>query len=65
MAEPVTAPNDPGWGWTLVYLLDQSSGKIAHQWVLPAQDIRPTGKGAHRSHLAGLARAVSCNIPER
>lgn len=43
VAEAVIAPNEPDWGWTLVYLLDQSSGKIAHQWVLPAQDIRPTG----------------------
>ena len=36
VAEAVTVPNDPSFGFTLVYLLDQESGKIAHQWILPA-----------------------------
>lgn len=43
VSEAVIAPSEPGWGLTLVYLLDQNSGKIAHQWVLPAQDAVPAG----------------------
>ena len=43
VAEATVYPGDPSLGWTLVYLLDRDSGKIAHQWVLPAQDIAPAG----------------------
>ena len=43
VAEAVTYPPDPSSGWTLVYLLDRDSGKITHQWVLPAQNIEPAG----------------------
>jgi hypothetical protein len=39
VAEATVFPGDPTLGWTLVYLLDRDSGKITHQWVLPAQDI--------------------------
>lgn len=39
VAEATVYPRNPTLGWTLVYLLDRDSGKIAHQWVLPAQDI--------------------------
>ena len=49
-----TGPAAPRWlgdsglrtddlGFVLVYLLDSDSGKIAHQWVLPARDIQPAG----------------------
>jgi hypothetical protein len=41
VAEATIYPSDPTLGWTLVYLLDRESGKITHQWVLPAQDIAP------------------------
>ncbi len=43
VAEATIFPSDPALGWTLVYLLDRDSGKITHQWVLPAQDIAPAG----------------------
>jgi hypothetical protein len=36
-AEATVYPGDPALGWTLVYLLDRESGKIEHQWVLPAE----------------------------